>query len=193
MRLLIGTRSKSGMFHWEEFGKALSKFGVECKVVNNIEIVDGFPTKKVHKWGGERFPRRFNKLVSDFNPDAILTDGLRHFGIVALKSDIPLILHLAGDFWIELKCAKETKYRQFPRNLAIARLEHMGNEIIRNSRIIMPISKYLDGVVREKLPNKPTYVLRNVMDPSLWHPEKGMNLAHPCVGMVSTGDNLGQS
>ena len=182
MRLLIGARDKSRLFHWEEFGRTLSKFDVECKVVNNIDIVDGFPTKKMHKWGGTM--KRFNRLVHDFNPDVIMTDGLRHFGTASLKSGIPLILYLAGDFWTEIKCAKETKYRSFPRSLAISRLEQMGNKILHNSRVVMPISKYLDEIVREKLPGKPTYVLRRMMDPSIWHPEEGMNLKHPCVGMV---------
>ena len=127
MRLLIGSRDKSRLFHWKEFGRTLSTFGVECKVVNNIEIVDGFPTKKIHKW--RRSMRHFNRLISDFNPDVIMTDGLRHFGIAALKSGIPLIVCLAGDFWTELKCAKETKYSSFPKSLAIGRLELMANEI----------------------------------------------------------------
>ena len=185
MRLLIGSRDKSRLFHWEEFGRTLSKFGVECKVINNIEIVDGFPTKKIHKWRGSM--KHFNRLIRDFNPEVIMTDGLRHFGIAALKSGIPLIAYLAGDFWTELKCAKETKYSSFPRSLAIDRLEQMGNKILHDSRIIMPISKYLDEIVRERLPDKPTYVLHSVMDPSIWHPEKNMerhSLKHPCVGMV---------
>ncbi len=185
MRLLIGSRDKSRLFHWNEFGRVLSKFGVECKVVNNIEIVDGFPTKKIHKWRGSM--RRFNRLISDFNPDAIMTDGLRHFGTAALKSDIPLIVYLGGDFWTEIKCAKETKYSSFPRSLAIGKLEQIGYEILHGSRIIMPISKYLDGIVRERLPDKPTHVLPTIMDPSIWCPKENTDegsLKHPCVGMV---------
>ena len=184
MRLLLGSKDPSRLFHWNEFGMTLSRIGVECKVVNNTEIADGFPTKKVHKWVQPMRWRRFNRLISSFSPDAIMTDGLRHFGIAALKSGIPLILYLVGDFWTEIMSAKETKYSSFPRSLAISRLERMANEILHGSRIVMPISEHLNGIVRENLPGKPTYVLRHAMDPSVWHHEKGMTLKHPCVGII---------
>ena len=171
------------MFNWKTFGTTLSKFGVECMVVSNIDIVDGFPTKKVHRWGYVS-TRRFNKMIRDFNPDAILTDGLRHFGTASLKSGIPLIVYLTGDFWTEIQNAKKTQYNTFPRNLVIGKLERMGQEILRGSKIIMPISKYLEDIVRERLPDKPTHVLGMIMDSSIWHAEGGMTLTHPCVGMV---------
>lgn len=184
MRLLIGSQDRSRILHWEEFGRALSRFGVEWRVVNNIDVVDGFPTKKIHRWGGDWLPKRFNGLIEDFKPDAILTDGLRHFGTAALKSGIPLIVFLAGDFWEETRQARETRYSSFPRSMAIRRLERMGTEILSGSRIIMPVSRYLEGIVRGRLPGKPIHVLRRVMGASSWHPEPGMDLAHPCVGMV---------
>ena len=183
MRLLIGSRTQFHVYNWETFGTALAKFGVECRVVNNIDIVDGFPTKKVHRWGHVS-TRRFNNLIRDFDPDVILTDGLRHFGTTSLKSGIPLIVHLSGDFWTEVQDAKRTRYSTFPRNLVIGRLERMGREILQGARIIMPVSKYLEGIVRGHLPDKPTYVLGNIMNPSVWHAERGMALTHPCVGLV---------
>ena len=182
MRLLIGSRSASKLVHWEEFGRALSNLGVDCRIVNNTDVADGFPTKKVHKWGGSA--NRFNRLVDDFNPDVILTDGLRHLGVLSLKSGVPLILYLAGDFWTEVRSARETQYRSFPRSLVIGRLEQMGNDILNGSRIVMTPSRYLEGIVRKRLPGKPTYVLRRVMDPSVWHPVEGAQLEHPCVGLV---------
>ena len=184
MRLLIGAQDRSRIIHWEEFGRALSRFGVEWRVVNNIDVVDGFPTKKIYRWGSNWSPKRFNGLINHFKPDAILTDGLRHFGTAALKSGIPLIVFLAGDFWEEVRQARDTRYRSFPRSIAIRRLERMGTEILSGSSIIMPASRYLEGIVRSRLPDKPTHVLRRVMDPSSWHPESGTDLVHPCVGMV---------
>ena len=182
MRLLIGSRTRDKVFHWEEFSKRLSTLGVECKVVNSVDIVDGFPTKKICKLIPSS--KQFDTLISDFNPDVILTDGLRHFGLAALKSNIPLIVHLAGDFWSEMQMARETLYKSFPRSLVIGKIERMGEEILRGARAIMPISRYLDGIVHKRLPGKSTHVLGQVMDPSVWHPEKGMTLIHPCVGLV---------
>ena len=34
-------------FHLQEFGKALEKLGVECKVVRESEYVTGFPSKDI--------------------------------------------------------------------------------------------------------------------------------------------------
>ena len=179
---MIGSRSRSKLFHWEEFGRVLSSLGVNCRVVSNTDVADGFPTKKVYRWGGSA--NRFNRLVGDFNPDVILTDGLRHFGTFAIKSGVPLILYLAGDYWTEIRSARETQYNSFPRSMVINRLEQTGDEILRDSKIVMTSSVYLEEIVRKRLPWKPTYVLRRVMDPSVWHPVEGAGLMHPCVGMV---------
>ena len=191
MRLLIGSRTQDRVFHWEEFSKRLSTFGVECRIINNTDIVDGFPTKKIRKWIPSS--KQFDILIRDFNPDVILTDGLRHFGLTALKSDIPLIVYLAGDFWSEIQMARETLYKSFPRNLVIGRIERMGEEILRGARVIVPISTYLDDIVHKKLPGKSTHVLGRVMDPSVWYPEKGMTLTHPCVGLVQKATIWGKT
>ena len=188
MRVLIGARTKDRVLHYEEFGRHL---GVEYKVVNCIDVMDGFPTKKVRRW--IQSTRRFNGLVDSFKPDMIVTDELRHFGLAAARSNVPLIVHLAGDFWSEIKYAKETTYGKFPRNLVIGRLERMGEEILHKARIIMPISKYLDGIVRENIPDKTTHVLGRILDASAWHPEDGMSLKHPCVGLVQNATIWGKA
>lgn len=64
MRILIGSRTQDRVFHWEEFSRYLSTFGVECKVVNNMDIVDGFPTKKIRKWVPSS--KQFDILIRDF-------------------------------------------------------------------------------------------------------------------------------
>ena len=191
MRLLIGSRTPDRMFHWNELSKRLTDLGVECQVVNNTDIIDGFPTKKIHKW--IQSSTRFNHLIDDFKPDVILTDGLRHFGLAALRTGIPLIVNLAGDFWSEIQLAKETSHRSFPRNQVIGKLERMGEKILRESRAIMPISNYLDQVVHEHFPDKPTHVLGTIIDPSVWYPENGMSLDHPCVGLVQKATIWGKA
>ena len=49
MRLLIGGAS-SKFFHLKEFGEAISKFGVEYKLVNDVNVIDGFPSRKIFNW-----------------------------------------------------------------------------------------------------------------------------------------------
>ena len=49
MRLLIGG-SPSKIFHLKEFQKALIDLGVECKLVVDTDISNGFPSKKISNW-----------------------------------------------------------------------------------------------------------------------------------------------
>ena len=44
MKLLIGA-APSKLFHLEEFTKSLRKFNVECKIVNDVEYADGYPSR----------------------------------------------------------------------------------------------------------------------------------------------------
>ena len=56
MRLLIAYHgslndfSKGKYFHLKEFSNALQKFGVECKLVSDVEYARGFPSKKLSDW-----------------------------------------------------------------------------------------------------------------------------------------------
>jgi len=181
MRLLIGGAS-SKFFHLKEFGEAISKFGVEYKLVNDVDIIDGFPSRKITNWGQSM--SKFNKIIDDFKPDAVLVDRQRHFGIAAIKSNLPLIMHLRGDFWSEVEWAKTTIYKSFPKNLAIRKWEKIGEENFKGSRIIMPICRYLEKIVQERFPDKFTHVLQSGINPSRWYHEEGMELKHPCVGLV---------
>ena len=171
MRLLIGGAS-SKFFHLKEFGEAISKFGVEYKLVNDVDVIDGFPSRKISNWG--QSTSQFKKIIQDFKPDAIFVDRQRHFGIAAIKSDLPLIMHLRGDFWSEIEWAKTTIYKSFPKNLVIKKWEKLGEENFRGSKIIMPICKYLEEIVQGRFPSKSTYVLQSGIDSSKWYHEDGM-------------------
>ena len=49
LRLLIGG-SSSKFFHLNEFVKALEKNKVDCKLVQDVEYYDGFPSRKIKNW-----------------------------------------------------------------------------------------------------------------------------------------------
>ena len=122
MRLLIGG-SSSKFIHLKEFGDAISKFGVEYKLVNDVDIIDGFPSRKISNWF--QSTSQFKKIINDFKPDAIFVDRQRHFGIAAIKSNLPVIMHLRGDFWEEIEWAKNTVYKSFPKNIVIKKWEKL--------------------------------------------------------------------
>ena len=46
MRLLIGG-SPSKFFHLQEFTNTLIKNGIDCKLVNDSEFSDGYPSRKI--------------------------------------------------------------------------------------------------------------------------------------------------
>tara|TARA_Y100000996_G_scaffold313305_1_gene249519 strand:+ start:289 stop:642 length:354 start_codon:yes stop_codon:yes gene_type:complete len=87
LRLLIGA-SSSKIFHLKEFAKKLERYGVEVKVVLDVDYADGFPNRKISKWFSTN--KKFKKLVSEFEPDVIFVDRTKHFALEASKTDIPV-------------------------------------------------------------------------------------------------------
>jgi hypothetical protein len=37
-------------------------------------------------------------LINDFKPDAVFVDRQRHFGLEALNNEVPLFVHLRGNY-----------------------------------------------------------------------------------------------
>ena len=181
MKLLIGG-SPSKIFHLEDFSRALSKLEVETKVVIDNEVSDGFPSRKISNWFQTKI--KFKKLIEDFKPDLILVDRQRHFAINAVNSKIKVIIYLRGDYWSEIKWAKETLYKSFPKNIAIKKWEQMAIEIFEKADAIAPICKYLEKKTKAKLPDKKTFVMYQGIDPSKWYPTKSNKLKHPSVGIL---------
>jgi len=181
VKLLIGA-APSKLFHLEEFSRSLSKLDIECKIVNDIEYADGYPSKNFRSWLYSN--KKFEKLISEFQPDVIFIDRPRHFGLKSVNSKIPSIFYLRGDYWSEMKWARETVYKSFGRKKALDKWEKIGNECFSKATMILPICKYLEKIVNEKFSEKPTYVLQSGIDSSRWFKVKPMELKHPCVGLL---------
>lgn len=181
MRLLIGG-SSSKLFHLNEFSANLAKYGIECKVVFDAEIYDGFPSRKIQNWFQTR--SKFNELLKQFKPDAIFIDRHRHFGLASTKTGLPLLVHLRGDHWKEIKMAKQTLYKSPPKRFVLQKWEKMAEQCFENSSLILPICKHLENIVRERYPTKNVATLYQGITPSHWYHTEGMNLKHPCVGLL---------
>ena len=181
MKLLIGG-SNSKIFHLKEFAQNLEKNNVECKVVLDSDYADGFPSRKIGNWF--KPSNKFTKLINDFKPDVVFVDRQRHFGLEALKDDIPLFVHLRGNYWEEMKMAKKTLYSSPPKKLAINKWDEIGSQVFQGSKIILPICKHLENVVKNHYPKKPTSVLYQGITPENWFHTDGMKLKHPCVGLL---------
>ena len=181
MRLLIGG-SPSKIFHLKEFEKALTDLGVECKLVIDSEVCNGFPSRKISDWFQTQ--KKFDMLVSDFKPDIILVDRQRHFAKIASKYKIPLIIHLRGNIWKEIEWAKETTYKSFLKKIVLDVWISIMKKTFDKSFLIIPICKHLEKIVKENYPDKKTAVMYQGISPERWYPSKGMQLKHPCVGLL---------
>ena len=185
MKILIGA-SSSKIFHLKEFADALEKIQIEAKVVFDADYSDGYPSRKLINWFQK--DNKFKKLIDEFKPDFIFVDRQRHFGLSAIKSKIPLIVHLRGDFWKEMKMAEETLYRSFPKKIVLKKWYKIGDECFRNSQMILPICRYLQKRTSEYYPDQDIEVLYQGINPKNWYYEKGMNLKHPCIGLVQSAN-----
>ena len=106
MKLLVGG-AKTKFFHLKEFCDALAKLGVEYKLVHDVEVYDGFPSRNFKNWFQSK--DNFKKLVEEFKPDAIFIDRQRHFALAAAESNIPTFMLLRGDYWSEMDWARQDR------------------------------------------------------------------------------------
>jgi len=185
IKLLIGG-SSSKLFHLKEFACALEKLGIKTKVVLDIDYSDGFPSRKISHWFQK--DHKLKKLIKEFQPDVIFVDRQRHFGLSAIKSKIPLIVHVRGDFWKEMKMAEQTLYKSFPKKMVLRKWDKIAHQCFDKSKMIVPICKYLQNRTLEYYPNKNIKVLYQGIEPNNWYKEQGMNLKHPCIGLVQSAN-----
>lgn len=183
LRLLIGG-SSSKFFHLKEFGDALTRYGIEYKLVHDVDIYTGFPSRNIRRWF--ETSAKFDNLVQEFKPDAIFVDRLTHFSFTALKVGIPLFVLLRGDYWSEMKWARETLYKWPLKRMVLGLKDRIAMRCFKGSTAILPICRYLQERVMEQYPDKITEVLYQGIDPGKWYPVKGMSLKHPCVGLLQS-------
>ena len=181
MRLLIGG-SSTFFSHLKEFSDTLNRLGVESKLVFDADYSDRFPSRKIGNWFQTR--KKFTKLIEEFKPDAIFVDRQRHFGIDALKANIPLFVLLRGPYWSELYWNKRTMYKPLHKRLALWQWDKMAKEIFNEATAILPICKYLEKMTNEFVPNQATNVVSEGVDASKWYNVEGPKLKHPCVGLL---------
>jgi len=128
--------------------------------------------------------KKFKDLIQEFRPDLILVDRQRHFALEASNTDIPLVVHLRGDYWKEMEMAKKTLYSSPPKKIAINKWDQIGEKCFQAADKILPICRHLEDVVKEHYPQKSSSVMYQGISSDNWHDGEGMELKHPCVGLV---------
>ena len=185
MKLLIAP-DKQRFYNLKQFGDALTKFNIEYKLVDELEIYDN---ENVGKFRWFQTPKKFRQLINEFKPDAVLGVRVAHFSLLTLKSKIPLLLYLIGDYWSERNWFNQTTHASLERRIELWQKRRWAEKCFRESKMIFPICNYLEKIVINRYPAKKIRTLYQGINVSDWHDEKKMELKHPCVGLLQ-GANI---
>jgi glycosyltransferase involved in cell wall biosynthesis len=88
---------------------------------------------------------------------------------------------------------KRTMYRSFPKRIALSQWDKIGKEIFAGATAILPICKYLEKITKKFVPGKPTNVFSEGVDASKWYNVEGLELKHPCVGLLQYANWWGKT
>ena len=190
MKILIGA-GISFLYSLNEFSKELSKHGVECKVVLDHDYIVEFPSKAVK--GLFRTRKKFERLISTFKPDAVFIDRMSKFGLEVIKSGIPLFLIFRGHYWLQNEWNAKTIYKNWLKRKLVEMRFKDDEQVFERATAILPLCNYLVDVVREHYPKQNLHVFVEGIDSSKWYTEKGMELKHPCVGLVQRAHHWAKS
>ena len=190
MKILIASGAGGGsskkstgkFFHLKEFGDTLKKMGIEYMLVKEIDYAVGFPTKQIRKYLSTK--RKIDHLISDFKPDMVLVDRQSAFGLEIIKRKIPLFVLLRAHFWDEVKLAKETIYKGNLMKKVVDMRSNVGEKVFAECTMILPICNYLVDIIREHHPKQKIDVFFEGIDSTRWYESNGMELEHPCVGLI---------
>lgn len=189
MKVLIGG-AKSKLFHLKEFGETLTKFNIDYKLVEDVKIYTKFPSRKISDWFQTK--RKFNSLISEFKPDIVFIDRPSHFGLAVVDSKIPLYIHLRGDYWSEMKWAKDTLYKLPHERFSLWCKIKIAQKCFNSANTFLPICNYLNKITKTRFPNKRVETLYQGIDPARWYSVDPMNLKHPCVGLLQDANIWGK-
>ena len=182
MKILI-VGSKSRLIHLKHFSYELEKFGIESKVIMDIDFLEKSLSLNLKKKIATN--KKLKILLNAFEPDIVLLDHISRLGKIFLDKKIPLFLLLRGNYWEELEWAKKTNYKSSLKFFSVLKNQKLAERIFKESSMILPISEYLKNEVQKRYSKNKIEVLsvdgRNVSD---WIQVESQKLIHPCVGLV---------
>ena len=190
LRILIASGATGGTskgsigkyFHLKDFGEALTRFDIDYQLVRETDYVVGFPTKQIGKLISSK--RKFKKLIESFKPDAVLVDKQSNFGLEVIKAGIPLFVILRGHHWSELEFAKETIYKDLLMRKIVDLRGQIAEKVFAGATAILPVADYLTNIIKEHHPQQSVEVYVEGVNSTRWYKQKGMQLKHPCVGLL---------
>ena len=180
---LLFAIDKSRQSYISQFAKSLEKKDIKCKIIDDLDIYDSSLTnKKIFRW--LKKPTKLQKIVDEFEPDAVFTERVSHLSSLILKMKIPLIIFLRGDYWSEVKAMKDSVEVKNTKQIEIWAKQKIAEKCFKESTIILPICKYLEKITHDRYPNNLVHVMYQGIDLENWTEQEGMELKHPCVGLL---------
>ena len=180
---LLFAVDKSRFFDISQFAESLEKKGIEYKIIDDLDIYDSeYSNKKYLRW--LKKSKKLQNIIDEFKPNAVFTERVSHLSSLVLKHKIPLIIFLRGDYWSEVKWAKETLEQKTNEQVEIWVKGKVAEKCFSESTLILPICKYLEKIVMKRYPKNNVQILYQGIDAKDWFETQDMKLKHPCVGLV---------
>ena len=190
MKMLIAI-DESRFDYLLPFADALSKYGIECKIINDLEIYDDPKNNKIFRW--IKTPKKFLAIINEFKPDLVFTERVSHFTTLVTKQKIPLLIFLRGDYWTELNLSKNTMNTSLEKQIILFIKNRIAETNFKKSTLILPICNYLKDIVKKKYPEKNIATFYQGIDLSYWVEKKQNKLKHPCVGLLQGANIWGKT
>ena len=182
MKILFAV-DKTRFFYIKQFIDELEKNNVTCKIIDDLDIYDNSKFgKKYLRW--IKTPNKFQNMIKSFDPDFIFTERVSHFSSLVLKTKIPLIIFLRGNFWQEVEIGKQTIEKSTLSHLEINIKNKFAHKCFSEAHLILPICSYLKKIADDKYSQNKIHVLYQGIRQSDWHVEKGFEFKHPSVGFL---------
>ena len=193
--LIIGSKTKysgSRLIHLKHFSHELEKFGIESKVIIDIDFLEKSLSLNLKKKITTN--KKLKNLLNTFEPNIVLLDNISRLAKTVLDEEIPLFLLFRGNYWKELEWAKKTIYKPPLKFFSVLKNQKMADRIFKESFMILPISEYLKNEVQMRYSKNKVEVLpADGRNPSDWIQGEKRKLAHPCVGLVQGLNIWGKS
>ena len=180
--LVIGNKDR--FIHLEKFLSELNKKGIETKLIYDLDYVNKFFEPNFIKKFSKK--KKFEEVLKTFNPTVILLDRISRIAEDIIEKKIPLWILMRGNYWEEVIWAKETIYKTRKQRLSVKRNEKLADYCFKNSELILPICNHLSEITKNRYFEKPVETMYQGINPDNWFHKKGMELKHPCIGILQS-------
>ena len=191
LRILILCHNNSRLHGYLKFAEILNRHKIETFCVNatRYTTLADFKFLKHIPFPG------ILKLLKQFKPDLVLTDGYEDYTSTNLIKRVgcKIFFHLRADIWTEIYFNRKN-HPFFQVRILYNYRGIVVERCFRMSDLILPNSEWLKKQVERRLPNRRTEILYTGIDGETWDPDctnKNFQMDHPAiVGIFSFGQYI---